>query len=183
MLTLIAAPNGFPVSLAEAKAHLRVTHDDEDAVISGMIGAATSLLEGPNGILGRALITQTWRLAVPYLRYRETLPLAPVQSIQAVTYIDTDDAQQTIAATDYRHVGDLLEFDEAIPGAAVRSDAFRVDFVVGYGEAADVPEPIRMAMLLLIGQWYEHRSTVGQENGEMPFAFRQLTAPYRVMNF
>jgi uncharacterized phiE125 gp8 family phage protein len=61
---LVTPPVAAPVSLAEAKAHLRVDFDDEDALISGLIDAATQHLDGWSGVLGRALMPQTWEMSL-----------------------------------------------------------------------------------------------------------------------
>jgi uncharacterized phiE125 gp8 family phage protein len=54
------APASTPVSLSEAKAHLRVTSSAEDAVIQMYLDAAVSYLDGWAGVLGRCMVTQTW---------------------------------------------------------------------------------------------------------------------------
>src|SRR5690606_10673336 len=57
----VTPPAIQPVTLAEAKLHLRVDHDDEDALISNLIQAATGHLDGWTGILGHCLVEQVWR--------------------------------------------------------------------------------------------------------------------------
>src|SRR3989440_8781126 len=56
---LLTAPAAEPVTLADARAYLRVAHSDDDAVIAALIAGARSHVEAQTG---RALITQTWRL-------------------------------------------------------------------------------------------------------------------------
>lgn len=55
-------PAETPVTLAEAKAHLRVDFDEDDALIGAILNAATEYLDGWDGILSRCLVTQTWTL-------------------------------------------------------------------------------------------------------------------------
>src|SRR5829696_8666709 len=55
---LLTRPAVEPVTLADAKAYLRVEHSDDDAVISALIAGARSHIEAQTR---RALITQTWR--------------------------------------------------------------------------------------------------------------------------
>jgi uncharacterized phiE125 gp8 family phage protein len=45
----------------------------------------------------------------------------------------------------------------------------------------DVPQPLRLALRLLVTHWYEHRSavTVGSAAETTPLAYRELIAPYR----
>src|SRR5690606_12599307 len=92
------APATMPVSLAEAKAHLRVDHDDQDDLITAQIKAATAYLDGWSGILGRALVTQTWRQDFAGFGDRLPLPLVPVTAIDSVSYFDGDNVHQTLDA-------------------------------------------------------------------------------------
>jgi len=77
-------PATLPVSLTEAKLHLRVDHDDEDLLIEGLIGAATDHLDGWTGILGRCLEEQEWRQDFDgFENFR--LPLYPVRTPAKIT--------------------------------------------------------------------------------------------------
>ncbi|WP_368911603.1 head-tail connector protein [Taklimakanibacter deserti] len=177
------------VSLADAKKHLRVDHVDDDGYIEGVIAAATAWLDGYSGVLGRALIDQTWRLNMdcwPACRIR--LPLAPVSAITSIKYYDGADAQQTLSATNYSLVEDALSpaaqwaFNASLPALHERPDAIEVLFVAGYGAtASDVPRAIRHAALMLIAHLYENRETVlvGTNAQTLPFAVDALIAPFR----
>ncbi|RMF11098.1 MAG: hypothetical protein D6773_00370 [Alphaproteobacteria bacterium] len=183
------APAVTPVSLAEAKAHLNVDFADDDALITALIDAATEYFDGWSGTLGRALITQTWQQAMSAFpaSVRLWLPLAPVQSITSVQYYDAADVLQTFAASNYRLQADGAgPYIELVSGASwpnvgVRDDAVIVTFVAGYGNTgADVPEPIRQAILLLIGHLYENREavTVGVSAADLPLGVSHLVAPF-----
>lgn len=52
---------GAPITLTEAKTQTRVDHDDEDLLLQHYIDAA-SLLDGPTGLVGRCLVTQSWQM-------------------------------------------------------------------------------------------------------------------------
>ena len=80
-LTLITPPTVPAVTLADAKLHLRVDGDDEDVIIATMLEAAIRYLDGPDGVLGRALAPQEWE--VVFDRAAGRIPLEPV--------IDQDD--------------------------------------------------------------------------------------------
>jgi len=177
-LTRITAPATGVVTLADARDHLRVTHSQEDAVISGYIGAVSAYLDARDGVLGEALVTQTWRLYMD--RPGEvTIPLGPVQSITAVQYLDAAGATQTFASANYRLSGsDFVLVDGATwPETALREEAFWIDFVAGYGPASMVPATVRHAALLMIGELYEGRAM----GAEMPTsdAFKMLLAAGR----
>ncbi|MFC4623835.1 head-tail connector protein, partial [Daeguia caeni] len=140
------APATMPVSLSEAKAHLRVDHDDQDDLITAQIKAATAYLDGWSGILGRALITQTWRQEFGRFADHLPLPLAPVTAIDSVSYFDAGNVQQVLDPGLYAlHTDACGAHVEPQPGNAWpatfrRADAVSIIFTAGYGAAADVPE-------------------------------------------
>ncbi len=180
-------PATEPVSLAEAKLHLRVDHDDEDILILSLISAARLHLEH---VLGRAFITQGWLYLTDNWPAGHTvdLPLAPVQSIVSVKVYDSDDAATTLSPSTY-----LLD-GLSVPPRLVRrasntwpkpgriANGIEVSFVCGHGSlASEVPAPLRQAVLLLVAHWYEHRQPVeiGDQAEVMPAMVLDLVAPYR----
>lgn len=183
-------PTEPPVSLAELKAHLRIDHNDEDPTLSIYLSAATGFLDGPGGILGKALVTQTWVQAYDAFADPLVLPatIAPVQSISGIAYYDDDEAAQTLAAEVYSLVTNdacgarvVLNADQSWPTTYTRDDAVSVSFVAGYGAPAAVPAPIKQAILLLVGDWYGKReASAPGAMQEMPFAVRALLANMRL---
>ena len=174
------------LTIEDVKAHLRVDHADEDALISGLIDAAAAHLDGYGGILGRALVTQTWAVDFPTFTNRMDVPLGPIQSA-TIQYYDSLNAQQTLATSVYAVLSDglgpyvTLKYNQQWPQTYTRDDAVRITWVAGYGTAAAVPAAIRSAMLLLIAHWYDNRAavSVGDSVSEMPFAVASLLAPFR----
>ncbi len=186
--TLVEPPASALISTAEAKAHLRLDTADDDDVVTALVVAATTYLDGWSGILGRCLVTQTWSISLPTIERRMRLPLAPVQSIESVTYFDADGAGQTMADSTYRlHAsaagGPYLELVDgvSVPSVAARDDAVTLEFVAGYGDPEEVPAAIRQAALMLVAHWFEHREAVvtGTIATELPLAVRALLAPFR----
>lgn len=176
------------IELDEAKDHCRVAHDenDEDPLIKNLILAAESHIDGYEGILGRALITQTWVQELDRFWSEMRLPLAPIQSIASIRYYDINETQQTLADTVYRLHSDAvspyitLQSDQEWPATFDRDDAVEITFVAGYGNADAVPETIRQAMLLMVGHWYENRELlVPGQLSPMPMAADALLQPYR----
>ena len=181
------APAVDVVSLNEAKAHLRVEHTAEDTLITAMVAAATQHLDGWSGVLGRCLVTQTWRQAYSGFPAGSTLRL-PLPDVQSVTlsYTDPAGAPQTVSAADYPLVNDVcggavvLASGASWPSAADRPDAVSATFVAGYGNAAAVPAPIKAAILLHVGTLYENRKSVTDDAmAVLPLAYDALIAPYR----
>lgn len=183
----ITPPAIEPVTLAEAKAHLRVDHDDEDTLIEGIIAAASAHFDG-QGVLGRAMITQSWATWVRNSPGVVTLPVGPFQTLTSVEYYDADNSLQTDAVGNYevRLSGDFVTVQPkagfAWPGAYSRPDAIKITYVAGFGDAGtDVPASIRQAMLLTIGHWYENREAVTDGTPkELPMAVNALIGVERV---
>jgi len=194
MLTAIrtAAPTVSPITLEEVRAHLRIDHTDEDPTLQLYIDAATGYLEGPNGILDRALVTQSWQQDYPAFTDPILLPLGlqPVQSVTSINYYDEAGATQLLSDTLYRLVanaagGPVIEraTDAAWPATAVRDDAVAVVFVAGV-EPLAVPAPIRQAMLLLVGHWYAMRETAATGSyAEVPYAVTALLINHARIGF
>jgi uncharacterized phiE125 gp8 family phage protein len=186
MLTPIrtVAPAEPPISVSELKAHLRVDSTDEDALIGTLLDAAVQHVDGYSGVLGRALVTQTW--TQDFDDWDDLcLALAPISSV-TVTYYDTANAQQTLSAPIYSLLAGpagpyiKLNWGQVFPNLFGREDAIRVTMVAGYGAATTVPAPIKAAIMLLAGHWYANREAVGQSSlAELPMAVNALLAPYR----
>lgn len=164
----VTAPATVPITLAEAKAHLRVDASDEDTLISSLIDAAVSHVDG-EGLLGRAMITQTWAEWVTASPGYVRLPMGPFQSLTSVEYYDSDNALQTATLSDFETWldGDFVRVKpkegSLWPTAFSRPDAIKITYVAGFGnEASDVPQGIRQALLMLIGHWYENRIAVSE---------------------
>ena len=189
---LVTAPTSTPISLTEAKAHLRVEDDDNNATIEALIAAATEHLDGWTGILGRCLVTQTWRQDFDRFNRCLRLPLYPVSAITSVKYDDTADAEQTITNTNYDllddDLGAYVRFKDVYAFPSIHEDrpAVRVAYAAGYANAAAVPAAIRQAMLLMVSHWYENRDAVivgSSQPTVLPMAVDALLAPFRRIRF
>lgn len=178
------APANMPVSLSEAKDHLRVDHDDQDDLITTQIKAATAYLDGYAGILGRALITQTWQQDFAGFADRLALPVSPVIAIVSVSYFDIGNVQQTLDAGVYdlfaeaRGAYVTLRPGHSWPTTFHRADAVTVTFSAGHGAAADVPDPIRQAILLIVQRLFDGADT--EIDVAIDRVVHALIAPYRM---
>ena len=186
-LVMTSAPAVEPISLAEAKAHLRVDASDEDSLLTSLITAARMFVERT---LSLALITESWSLYLDGWPRSGAivLPIQPVQAVTAVRVYDPDDDPTTVNSGTYS-VDVLSEPARLVlsAGAVQLSparllNAFEVAFTAGYGdETSDVPAPIRHAIKLLVAHWFEQREPVvlGSAPQEVPGTVAGLLLPYR----
>ncbi|MDK1489373.1 head-tail connector protein [Sinorhizobium sp. 7-81] len=180
-LVRMIAPAGPAVTLAEAKRHLRVLHDDDDADIAAMVAAAEASIEGPNGI-GIALLPQTWRMSLDHFPCEIVVPLGPVTSICSITYTDTDGNSASVSSwrTDF-DVQPLRIWparDMVWPSSVCEPGAVKVTFVCGY---AETPADLKAALKLLIGHFYENREAVADGGlSELPLGVAAILERYRV---
>lgn len=184
-MTMTAAPAAEPVTLAEAKAHLRVDADDENAFISSLIVTSRLQIEAA---LGLALVTQSWRMALdewPMDNVIE-LPLRPVQSVETLAVSVPGDTNVTLAPSTYIVDGTgapaRIVLTASLPAPHRTARGISVDFTAGFGAASAVPQNIKHALLLLVAHWYESREPHGDEAAAaIPDAVSSLLAPYRVV--
>ena len=183
---VVTPPATEPVTLAEAKAHLRVSGSAEDTLITALIVAARQHVETTTC---RSLITQTRRQewsGFPASRCPLRLPFGPVISITSFTYVDSAGDTQTLTSSEY--IADLVAdvptlrplVDEPWPDYEYRPASLKVVYEAGYGAASAVPQTIKQAMFLLIGHWYAMREAVvvGGAATEIPLAANALLADH-----
>ena len=171
---------------AEAKDFLKVDTTADDTLIDNLIKAATqSCEEYTNQYFLDTLVTQysdNW-LEV-YRLYK-----SPVSTLTHKKYYDSTDTLQTLTASNYildnvskpARIG--LAVDGKLPTLADRINAVEVKYTVGYGEnSTDVPDGIKQAVLLTIGNWYENRQTVitGRTATELPLSSQYLLNQYKI---
>lgn len=188
-LAVTEAPQEEPVSLDEALAHLRVDDEGEEEYIESLITTAREWLEE---IANVALVTQEIEMRMDAFPTERSLriPRVPLQSVDAIEYIDEDGTTHTMSASDY------LVDARAKPGRIVLKNssnwptdtlqevgAVTIRFDAGFGEAADVPKIFKQILLLQIAHWYENRETVivgaGLTTNDVPFGVKSLLANVR----
>lgn len=193
ILKLKTAPLVEPVDPDEIKSHLRLDTAIEDTLLESYLKAARQHVESLCG----PLITQTW------LQYEEAWPSnnnlsignPRLQSVAAVKYTDDDgtqttldDSTYTVATEDNYRPAVVLYEDESWPSDGLWNvNPIEIEFVCGFGDSSeDVPEPIRLAILLLVANWYENREPVyaGVNTVQaLPFGVEALLANYRIWGF
>ena len=179
-MQLITPPAAEPVSLAEAKLHLRVDFDEDDALIQALISAARQAAEM---LTQRQLVTARWRMVLdsfpgPSLMgvpagqtftlpgHAILIPKSPLQSVVEIRYLDMAGVSQVMPSAHYT-VDKACEpgritpvFGQIWPVALPQIGAVSVTFDAGYGSAADVPEGLKSWIKLRLGSLYAHREEV-----------------------
>lgn len=174
------SPSAAAVTLAEAKAHLRIDGNADDAVLSSLIVAATQYVETETRT---AIVGGTFRLTLdsfpagPEIK----LPRPPLSGVSAVKYLDPAGAEQTLSASLY--VADTAAKPGRIslrPGSswpATNGDAncVRIDFTAGHGDAASVPNLLKQCVLLMVGHWFENReAAIDRRIDTVPLAVESI---------
>lgn len=188
-LQLVSAPESEPVSVEEAKAHLRVDFIDDDSLILSLISAAREVVEGK---LRRSVFSQTYKLSLDQFPYptsiltkspaqRENwlfpsiyfsdyaieLPTSKVTSVDSITFKDVTGQAVTLPEDHY-----ALDVN-SVPARIVPANggtwpyinsyspgSIEITFKAGEWDGDSVPVSIKQAMLLLIGHWYANRAAV-----------------------
>ena len=177
MATRLIQLTDLPVSLEEAKLHLRVDNTEEDDLIVSLIeAAAMSATNKANRSFG--LTVWEKRLdAFPEAEIR--LPYSPVVKVSSVKYKDADGDQQTLAAENFKlaaaddnaSIAPVVEWPEG-------ATDIRVQYLAGY--TIGIPSPVRQWMMLHVGHWYRNREAASEKTlVPVPFG-DSLIYPYKI---
>ena len=185
---LLSGPAVEPVTIEEAKAFLRVEHDDDDDVIAALIAGARVHVEAQTR---RALITQSWRLvrdAWPSAGRVPVLP-APLRALTAARIFRLDGTAQTLDAAaftaDKSNAPGWITYSGTPPAPGRMAAGIELDVTVGYGDTVeDVPADLRQAIRILVSHWYENRGLIALGSGiaVLPKTVAALLASYRVVS-
>ena len=178
---LITAPAAEPLSLTDVKHHLRVDSSDDDAYLTQLIVAARTHVEA---VTQSALISRTLEWVGDDFPGCIELEQPPLISVTSVKYIDGAGVEQTVSTSIYTvdadsRPGRVFEaYGQSWPSPRDIPNAVRVRYVAGFGATEnDVPEPIRLAMKVLIASWYDCGE--GALMGGVPMAADALLSPYK----
>ncbi|OYW67919.1 MAG: hypothetical protein B7Z40_05180 [Bosea sp. 12-68-7] len=180
----LTPPAEEPVSLAEARAFLRLEETAEDDLLATLITAARLMVEAASG---RLLVDQSWRIVID--RWPKggvlRLPLSPVGAITAARVYDAlgiaQPVQPSALRLDTSADPPLLQVVGEVPEIGRAQGAIEIDVVAGFGAtAAAVPALLRQAVLRLAARWFEHRGdVVGRDAETLPPEILALVAPFR----
>lgn len=156
------APVDTPISLPNAKTYLRVDGTEEDNVIFSLITAATGAAQNLTWL---QFVNATYKSNLTHMARHIKLWKNPVVSITSIKYYDKDNAQQTLATTDYtwstlNGVATIIVKSDI--QTYERMDAVEIIFVSGFGSS--IPPEAISAIWLILGHLYEHREDVVMGN-------------------
>ena len=186
-LEVTTPPFAEPITLAEAKSHLRVTGSQDDGYISGLIVLARLRIEQ---LTGFTPVNTIYEVTLDALADEIKLPRAPVGAISCVKLYDQADAETTVSSSVYRLRGDrnqtsavVLKDDQSWPDVTLRSSGgVVVCFIAGTGiSASNVPETIKHACKMLVGHYFENREPLvtGTIVSRVPDTVEALLSSYR----
>lgn len=196
--TVIAPPDKLPLDILDARSSVRVLSSGHDDELTLLLEAAADYIQGR---LGVTLITTGYRWYAPQWfvehhrdgEVRITLPSGPHQSVDKISYYDTDD---TLQENDASWIASYFTFitrknlpavlvskrNVILPSLSERDDAVSIEFTAGYGDTHDeVPAGIKHAIRLLIAHWFEHPEAVvtGTISATIELSFRSLMNRYK----
>ena len=198
MRVIVITPPAPVVTWEEADQHLRLDGDDEQReMVERLVKAATQHIDGPNGWLGRALGLQTLETYLPSFGVVSiALPYPPAVDIVSIDYVDGAGAPATLEPGDYEVRGALLRpaWPKSWPSVQWRGcdgEPVRIRYRAGYAvnpNAEDivpnVPEPIKQAILLMVGDMWHARATIAtgaaMQAVPMSTTVQDLLSPFRV---
>jgi len=149
----------LPVSVSDAKAHLRVTGSDHDSLIEDLIWGAVKQFEKRGNV---CLSSQTW-LAFLDKGYEEIeLWKYPITALNTIRYYDSDNALQGLASSKYYsniNTGSQgyeprpsVIFVTDVPSTYDREDAMYIKFTAGY---STIDFDVKQALLSWVYMKYE----------------------------
>lgn len=194
----VITPPAEIVTLDEIRRHIVELPVEDHDYVKMLVQAATDWLDGPAGWLGRALGVQTLEAAASGFcdhGWGICLPYPPCIDIVSVVYIGSDGTVHTVADDQYALADGRLGLADGATWPAVRSqfDAVRIRYRAGYGlaDAADppnyannVPASVKVAICMLVAQWYRTREPVaiGATVETLPFAVDALLSPLQLFS-
>ena len=177
-LNRLTAPAVEPVTLAEAKAHIRVDTSTDDTLIAGYI---TTAREWTEDYIDRALVTQRLVMRLDTFPAEIELPRPPMVASGTATAVIitfvTGEAggTATLSASSYRVDRDSTPgiirnlYGGTWPSHLIDQNSVSVTWFAGYGAAADVPQRVKSAILMCVHELYEKRG-----DAHMPDAAKRL---------
>lgn len=171
-LKIIHGPQEEPITQAELKDYARIDFATEDDIVDRNIAAARRYLERDQR---RAFVRQTWQLSLEGFPtgswtplfgngdYTIRLPKPPLIDVESISYLDAAGSRKLLAPSDYvvdatSEPGRIIPaYGKTWPVCRRQPGSVLVAFECGYGDAADVPEDVKLLTALFAAHWFEQR--------------------------
>lgn len=194
-LVVASEPTVEPVSVAEAKEHLRIVDfTDDDTYISGLISAARKWCED---YCDRTFADCQYTVAFDdFPAARIELPRPPLrlnsesaEATVSISYVDTDGSTQTMtwAATgtqNFRVDKDFIPalayplYLETWPSVRIDDKSVQITYLAGYGSASATPQMVKHVIKMLVAHWYANREAADRSGmRDVPLGVYDLLAP------
>ena len=161
-LNLITAPASEPVTLDEARLWMKIPDNitADNVLITSLIKWARECVER---YTKRALFTQTWELVSNCSFNPVYFPYGQLASVTSVKVVANDETETTETATNYTvTTGDsgklFLKSGFTWTTTDRYYDSFKVRFVCGWDDRADIPEVYKTSIKELVSYRYENRN-------------------------
>ncbi|MBC22285.1 MAG: hypothetical protein CMJ32_00005 [Phycisphaerae bacterium] len=182
----VIPPVELPVTVDDVRAQARIDYADDDVLLDGMISSAVELLDGYGGLLGRAIMAQTWRVPVEKWFTELVLPMPAVRDV-SVTYQDAEGATQTAPSEWFEvteeHRGPVVRRRKAFTDPALYDDAaypISVTWTAGAEGPSSVDRRVKLAITMLVSHWDMNRAVTAEERlTQVPWGIDALIAPLR----
>ena len=191
-LELLTPPVEEPVTVEEVVKHVRI--DEVSSEYNLLESYITMARESVEIYLRRQLLTATWRLSLDTFPNLIRVPRPPLQSVTTIEYQDAQNVQQTLPATEYQvdtasEPGRIMVArGRTWPTTASETfNAVQITYVAGATTAAGVSAAIRLALMMLVGDFYEHREAqldtgFALQRIEQNVRYGQLKGLHRVLD-
>jgi uncharacterized phiE125 gp8 family phage protein len=184
-IILTTPPALEPVALVDAKAHLRISHTDDDTYITALITAARRQIEARTSL---CLIQQNWSVFLDRWPFNDSIAI-PLDPLIAVTDINLHGDDDTFAVLDPAHyfvdkaswpARAVLRHGRSTPQPGRVANGIELKVSAGFGTtAASVPQELKQAVLLTVAAWFANRGE--EQGGTLPLMALGLIQPYRTM--
>lgn len=195
-LVVSGAPEVEPVSISEAKEHLRIVDfTDDDNYIASLITAARKWCED---YCERTFADCQYTVAFddfPHIRIE--LPRPPLrlnatasEATVTISYVDTGGSTQVLSwaqsgTQDFRVDKDYTPalayplYLETWPSTRIDDKAVQITYLAGYGDSRFVPKSVTHSMKMLVSHWYTNREAADRAGmKDVPLGVYDLLAPF-----
>lgn len=179
MIQLISEAESLAVGLSEVRDFLKISHNDEDAMIAGFIRAGAAACET---FTGRKLIRQQWQIT--YNDWTEeviSIPLSPILSVDRIEVWIAEEFQEILPE---KYLLDRASYQARIlaspgdhwPAPERNIEGIKITVTAGFGTGQnDVPHDIRHGLLHWVAAAYEG----GASENQAARIAENLWQPYR----